>query len=180
MKKSGITVILFLVVILGLITGYAEFSKTESFDPDDYLRIHIRADSDSSADQSVKYSVKEAVTEYLTVFVAEADSKEKSLRVIGNNLREIERVADGVLSANGFSYRAKARLARENFPTRTYGDITLDAGEYDALIIDLGSGKGANWWCVVYPPLCFVQSGSSVVYKSKITEIINSFFSRGK
>lgn len=74
-----------------------------------------------------------------------------------------------------FSYRSKASVREEEFPTRVYEDLTLDAGYYDALILELGSGKGDNWWCVVYPPLCFTGGECGYVYKSKILEIIESF-----
>ena len=80
---------------------------------------------------------------------------------------------------NGFSYISKAKLAKEEFPTRKYDNLVLEQGFYDALILDLGSGEGNNWWCVVYPPLCFLETsptGENVVYKSKLVEIIKSFF----
>ena len=98
------------------------------------------------------------------------------MKKIGAKLGEIERVAARVLRENGFSYGARASLRREQFPTRVYADATLEAGEYDALILELGSGKGDNWWCVVYPPLCFTSGNGNVVYKSKIAEIIKRFF----
>ena len=75
-----------------------------------------------------------------------------------------------------YVYKSRAVLREELFPTRTYDNLTLESGFYDALIVELGEGKGDNWWCVVYPPLCFVESGHGYVYKSKIVEIIKNFF----
>jgi stage II sporulation protein R len=78
-----------------------------------------------------------------------------------------------VLLQKGYSYGARASVRRERFPTRVYGEYVLERGEYLALIVELGKGEGDNWWCVVYPPLCFVgDSGAKLVYKSKIAEII--------
>ena len=145
----------------------------------DFLRIHIRADSNDSADQNVKYEVKSAVVDYLTPYLTKATSKKKAMSIVRSHLRNIEAVCDRVLAANGFSYTSRAKLCEEQFPDRTYGDVTLAAGVYDALIIELGSGSGNNWWCVVYPPLCFVGGESNgtnqIVYKSKLQEIIDSW-----
>lgn len=138
-----------------------------------YLRIHIRADSNDEQAQAVKYLVRDAVVEYLTPIVAECESKEEATQRLQTKLRSIEAVANDVLQTQAFSYQAQAALKRETFPTRVYGEYTLPAGEYTALILRLGEGKGDNWWCVVYPPLCFVApSGQNVEYKSKIAEII--------
>jgi hypothetical protein len=92
--------------------------------------------------------------------------------VFNENLTNIEKVANSVLAKNGFNYTAKARILEEEFPERKYQDLTLEEGIYKALIIELGSGTGNNWWCVVYPPLCFTGEGVNYVYKSKIYEII--------
>ena len=144
----------------------------------DYLRIHIRANSNSDADQSVKYEVKAAVVEALTPLVLGARSKEQAEEIISENLWLIDETSERVLRENGFYYGAKARLCDEQFPTRTYGDLTLESGVYDALIVDLGSGEGDNWWCVVFPPLCFVADGEGedVTYKSLIVEWFEKLF----
>jgi stage II sporulation protein R len=143
----------------------------------EYLRIHIRADSNEDEAQAVKYKVRDRVVEYLTPLVAECRTKEEAMKTMRRALTDIEEVASAVLKENGFSYGATAGLERELFPTRVYGEYILPAGEYSALILRLGSGEGDNWWCVVYPPLCFVGDGSAnVIYKSKIKEIIDKFY----
>ena len=105
-------------------------------------------------------------------------SKEKAMEIISENLALIDEVSDGVLRENGFYYGAQSRLCEEDFPTRTYGELTLESGIYDALIVDLGSGEGDNWWCVVFPPLCFVADGEGekVTYKSLIVEWFKKLF----
>ena len=142
---------------------------------EEYLRIHIRADSNEIEAQAVKYKVRDEVVKYLTPVVAECETKEEAERKLKAKLTEIEKISDGVLRSSGFSYRAKAELCEEEFPTRVYGEYTLSAGRYSALIIRLGKGAGDNWWCVVYPPLCFAATSGNVVYKSKIREIIENW-----
>ncbi len=140
----------------------------------EFLRIHIRADSNQAEAQAVKYKVRDAVVEYLTPLVADCQTYSEAMVGVRANEREIACVATRVLREEGFSYEAKASLKWERFPTRVYGEYTLPAGEYAALILELGSGEGDNWWCVVYPPLCFAST-SDVVYKSKILEIIEAW-----
>ena len=138
-----------------------------------YLRIHIRADSNETGAQAVKYQVRDAVVEYLTPIVANCQTKEQAINQISQRLLGIQAVASSVLQAQNMPYAAQACIKQESFPTRVYGEYTLPSGEYTALIISLGAGQGDNWWCVVYPPLCFVApTGQNVVYKSKILEII--------
>lgn len=176
MKKIVALVCCFAVVVVSavLIFGKSE-NKEEAF-----LRVHIRANSNAEVDQAVKYKVKTAVVDFLTPKIAEGSTFEKAYEILNENLGEIEKVADEVLKENGFEYVSHAKLCDEYFPTRTYGEYTLESGFYDALIIELGSGEGNNWWCVVYPPLCFIGSEgsdlSNIKYKSKIVEIIKKFF----
>lgn len=172
MKKFCITFALFLIIILsGIAVGFAPQNSAHT----EYLRIHIRADSNEQQAQSVKYMVKDAVVAYLTPYISECDTKNKAETMLTEKLSEIEKVADKVLIEQGFNYTSRAKINTEEFPTRNYGDFTLEQGYYDALIIELGSGKGDNWWCVVYPPLCFTGTGANYVYKSKILEIIKHF-----
>ncbi|MBR7186531.1 MAG: stage II sporulation protein R [Clostridia bacterium] len=174
MKKFGlIGLFLFAILAIMLFCGGFEDMGTGNAA---YLRVHIRADSNESAAQAVKYKVRDAVVEYLTPTVAACETKEEAMKKIRSNLAAIEKVAERVLCVNGFSYSAKASLRREEFPTRVYENVTLEAGVYDALILELGAGKGDNWWCVIYPPLCFTGGGGNVIYRSKILEIIQQFF----
>ncbi len=174
MKKIAVVVLL-VVAIAFTVLAFGGF-KGEEADGSAYLRVHIRADSNEVAAQAVKYKVRDRVVELLTPVVAACESKEEAMQKIGASLGAVEEAAAEVLRANGFSYGARASLRKEEFPTRVYENVTLAAGIYDALILELGSGKGDNWWCVVYPPLCFTGGNGNVVYKSKIAEIIKKFF----
>lgn len=169
MKKS-LVIITSLVLVICLAVGLFVPVRESK---EGYLRIHIRANSNLEVDQNVKYKVKEAVVNFLTPVVSNCKSANEAMKVVNNNLENISEVATNVLSAQGFNYKAKAVLKDEYFPTRNYGDLVLEDGYYDALIVNLGDGKGENWWCVVYPPLCFLGEGEgNVVYKSLFKEII--------
>ena len=172
MKNFCISFTLFLIILLSALSFAL---KPQNDVHEEYLRIHIRADSDEVEAQAVKYKVKDAVVEFLAPYIVQCDTKEKAEEMLASKLDGITKVADKVLYEQGFGYKSRAKIATENFPTRNYGDFTLIQGYYDALIIELGSGKGDNWWCVVYPPLCFTGSGVNYVYKSKILEIIKNF-----
>jgi len=141
---------------------------------EEYLRIHIRANSNSFEDQNVKYKVKEVVVNYLTPYILECENYDDVVAMINSKEKDLEILVDGVLKDNGFNYVSDVELNEEFFPTRTYESLTLVSDFYDAVIIKLGEAVGDNWWCVVYPPLCFKDT-KNVVYKSKILEIINQF-----
>lgn len=154
-------------------------NNAQALDKTCYIRIHIRANSNNDVDQNVKYKVKSAIVDYLTPIIAECETLNEAHAQIASKLQEITNVANVVLKSNGFNYTANARLNDEYFPTRAYADVVLDEGVYDALIVELGSGTGNNWWCVVYPPLCFIgaenEGSNTIVYKSKIVELINKY-----
>lgn len=144
-----------------------------------YLRIHIRANSNSVEDQNVKYQVKDNIVEALIPLLSEIESFDQAKEVVVKNFSLIESVANKTLQDNGFTYSSKANISNEYFPTRTYENITLQEGYYDALILNLGSGQGDNWWCIVFPAFCFTQTKKSdnIVYISQIWEIIKSVIS---
>ncbi len=141
----------------------------------DYIRIHIRANSDSSDDQSVKLAVRDAVVQDLTPYASQAVSKEENWSQLSRKEEEIRTVADATLVSCGYDYRSQVSLRQEAFPERTYGDLTLQAGIYDAVIVELGAAEGQNWWCVAFPPLCFIAAEETgkeeIEYRSWIAEL---------
>ena len=179
MKKVCIifllSIIISLTVVGGLGSKNGDNAVNTTFVTQEYLRIHIRADSNDGEAQAVKYQVRDKVVEYLTPLVAEYQTKKEAVKGVESRLNEVAKIASTTLFEEGFSYSATASIEKESFPTRIYGEYTLPAGEYTALIIRLGRGEGDNWWCVVYPPLCFVGGGNNVVYQSKIAEIIKKW-----
>ncbi|MGN0807824.1 MAG: stage II sporulation protein R [Candidatus Coproplasma sp.] len=173
-KKLRITFFLLFIIIATVLFALPKNSQSANADSD-YLRIHVRANSNLEEDQTVKYQVKERVVEFITPYIKECVTKEAAMEVIGGLCEEIAEVCEEELLAQGFSYGAKAEIRQENFPTRVYGELTLKEGVYDALIVELGTGKGDNWWCVIYPPLCFTSASQDVEYRSFIYDIINKF-----
>ncbi len=175
MKKFCILFLLLIIIVLTVLISATPVSKDNS----EFLRVHIRANSNEICDQKVKYEVKDAIVDYLMPQVANCKTKEQAIESISASIKEIETVADAVLKANGYDYTATARLKREEFPTRVYNDVTLEKGVYDALILELGKAEGENWWCVIYPPLCFAgeATGENIKYRSAIYDIIADFFS---
>jgi stage II sporulation protein R len=170
-----------LIICLGCVLfsiGSGEEENTQIF------RLHIRANSNLEIDQSVKMEIKEEFVKYLTPYVADCESKQEVIEMTNSVLNPLKAIADRVLERNGFDYVSNVKICNEYFPDRYYGDFLVAQGFYDALIVELGEAKGDNWWCVVYPPLCFVDYSNeycnNVVYKSKIWEIINEYFRKGE
>ncbi len=127
------------------------------------VRFHVRANSDTCEDQTLKLKVRDAVIDYLAPLLAGSESVEQSKRIIAGNTGNIITVAQTVVADSGMNYKVNAYFTTEHFPTRNYGDITLPAGIYDAYRIDIGSTGGHNWWCVLYPPLCFEDETHAVM-----------------
>ncbi len=171
MKKIGVIVSCLIVLVLVLFgTTYKQVNR-------DYLRIHIRANSNAEVDQLIKYKIKDAVVNVLTPYIVDCENFDDVKKVMQDNLYVVDSVANSILKTNGFSYSAKSKLCEEEFPTRSYNGYCLEEGFYDAIIVELGKAQGDNWWCVVYPPLCFTNAnyGTNAVYKSRILDLIEKF-----
>lgn len=121
------------------------------------IRLHVIANSDSPEDQQLKLKVRDAILSALSREFEHIDDISISRRFIKDNLKYIEDIAKREIRNNGKDYDVKAIFGKFPFPVKTYGYVTLPAGEYEALRVIIGSGKGANWWCVLFPPLCFVD-----------------------
>lgn len=130
---------------------------------DQVVRFHVLAASNNSADQALKLLVKNAVLEYLSEPLARCDNAEEALAVLDAHTRDIIRVASAVIEENGYSYPVTAGTKEVYFPVKSYGDITFPAGMYTAYQIIIGEGGGNNWWCVLYPPLCFIDITHGIV-----------------
>ena len=145
------------------------------------IRIHIRANSNGEEDQAIKLKVRDAVTTYLTTLLEGCKTKQDAFLLLDKNKENLVEIANSTLKQSNFAYKSRVRLTNEYFPDREYDGYVFPAGNYDALIIELGSGKGDNWWCVAFPPLCFVPSGNGgekVVYKSWIKETLDKLFGK--
>jgi len=177
-----LSVVLLSLLFCTFVVGCFCFNNTQtstSINDADYLRLHIRANSNSSEDQNVKYLVKSEVLNFINADCEKFTSKQNIENYFAQNKNKIESYVNLVLKQNNFNYTSNIKLNNEYFPTRTYNNVTLEGGFYDAIIIELGSAEGNNWWCVAYPPLCFMYESSNfgnITYKSKLYEIISKFF----
>ena len=150
-KLIGLTAICGILTVLSLTTAISGNEVHE-----DLIRFHVIANSDSTFDQSVKLAVRDRVIDEVNELLDDAENTEAE-KILNDHTGELTAVANDVLENYHCDYKAEAVLGTSLFPTKSYGDITLPAGEYNAFRIILGEGQGKNWWCVLYPPLCFVD-----------------------
>lgn len=121
------------------------------------LRFHVIANSDSDEDQALKMKVKEATVNYLKDYLTDEMTLEESKTVVLEHNDEVLNLARKIIEENGYDYEVTGEITRDYFPVKSYGDLTLPAGEYDAYKICIGASSGKNWWCILYPTLCFVD-----------------------
>lgn len=180
MKYLSCIIFVCFCVLIGVFTlVFNGENKAKNITNADYLRIHIRANSNDEEDQNVKYLIKDKLLNYITPSVANCETKEDLENYFKQNKTKITNFINNILSEEGFDYISNIKLNNEYFPTRTYNGVTLENGFYDAIIVELGKAEGNNWWCVAYPPLCFMYETSdfgNITYKSIILELVNKFF----
>ena len=176
-------VVLLSMLLIVFVIGMASLSKNNGtvIQNADYLRLHIRANSNSEDDQNIKYEIKNQLLTLITKDVANIKTKNELENYFNQNKTKLENFVNNILKANNFNYISNITIKNEYFPTRTSNNVTLTSGFYDAIIVELGTASGNNWWCVAYPPLCFMYESENygkITYKSKLLEIINNFFKR--
>ena len=137
------------------------------------LRFHVIANSDSEADQALKLKVRDEVVEYMKVLLKDAEDVEETKSLVREHLADIERKAAAVIEKEGFTYPARAELTECYFPRKSYGDCTFPAGRYQALRLCIGKAEGRNWWCVLFPNLCFIDSIHAVLPKEQKQQLKN-------
>ena len=160
-KFKHFTIIAFLLFVFVMVNAWSYVSAVSSNISNNVFRLHVIANSDSDEDQSLKYIVRDAVIDYVRSSTSSATCKEELIQML--DLYKIKDVAYNTVLANGYSYPVSVELGNFEFPTKTYGDISLPSGFYDALRVKIGSASGKNWWCVMFPPLCFVDESVAVV-----------------
>jgi len=149
--------IIFLIILLSL-TYCLSFQKSLS---NKVLRLHILANSNSTFDQELKLKVRDEIVNYITPLLENSSCLEETKEIIKNNIISINNIAQTTTSKYS-DYKTTISLATSSFPTKQYGKISFPAGNYEALKITIGEGKGNNWWCVMFPPLCFTNSSAGV------------------
>ncbi|PYG89447.1 stage II sporulation protein R [Ruminiclostridium sufflavum DSM 19573] len=138
------------------------------------VRLHVIANSDSKEDQALKLKVRDAIIEYMKGKLAASNDINETRTIINNNLKDIEKISNEVIIQNNRKYTAKAMMGNYDFPTKVYGDVALPAGNYEALRVVIGEGAGANWWCVLFPPLCFFDATHGAIPDSVKGSLKNS------
>ena len=163
MKQKNFAVLYLLLIsaatILTLYMPQAEASKSDEtlVIPNEAIRLRILADSDSPEDQELKRQVRDAVNAEITNWVQDIASIDEARALIQSKVPEIEKIAIETVKAAGMDQDVAIEFGKVNFPTKLYGQFLYPAGEYEAILITLGEGSGANWWCVLFPPLCFLD-----------------------
>ena len=155
--------IIALLFIYTIICAFSYVNAVSSNIQDSVFRLHVIANSDSSEDQSLKYIVRDKVLEYVNSISNNSSSKDEVIALVKENINQIQKVAEQTIYENGYNYSVKLNIGNFAFPTKTYGDISFPAGFYDAVKLEIGEAKGQNWWCVMFPPLCFVDVTSGIV-----------------
>ncbi|MBP2644848.1 MAG: stage sporulation protein [Firmicutes bacterium] len=178
--ESKIRLFFFLGVSVFLAAGWYFLTSTphslvQAAGPEGLIRLHILANSDSAGDQQLKLKVRDAVVAYLTPKLSNVKKPEQARTVILDNQEELLAIAKGVIRENGAEYSARIETGWFDFPLRSYGAVVVPAGRYEAVRILLGEAKGKNWWCVLFPPLCFVDGSGAVAVPAGAGE-----FKKGK
>lgn len=177
MKTKHLAIIYLLILTIGTIVSIympkAEMVGAEEtmVIPDEAIRLRILANSDTEKDQAVKRLIRDQVNEDITKWVEELTSLDEARDVITSHLPDIQATAEAVIKEHGLEQSVKVDFGQAEFPTKLYGQYLYPAGDYEAVIITLGEGEGANWWCVLFPPLCFLDfSNGTAVSQSPIVE----------
>ncbi len=159
----GYLIVLSLGTMLSLYMPKTEAAAKESIViPGEAIRLRILANSDFEKDQAIKRKVRDAVNAQITLWVQDLTSMQEARKVINAKLPEIQAIAEKVVREQESDQSVKVEFGKVQFPTKLYGQFLYPAGEYQAILITLGSGEGANWWCVLYPPLCFLDFSNGV------------------
>lgn len=173
MKKTVIICIYMFLLLSGALVGLAkeetaQQSKNEPVViPDEAIRLRILANSDRDEDQELKRHIRDAVNKEITTWVKDITSIEEARRLIRSKLPEIKEIAKETMEKEGASQSISVDFDKISFPTKLYGSMVYPAGEYEAILITLGNGEGANWWCVLFPPLCFLDFSNGEAVKEQ-------------
>lgn len=178
--KYKIYILIVIFIILNLTSCTSSIIKEESNSTNELvyedivneiIRFHVIANSNSDEDQVLKLKVRDKVIEFVSSNLSNSKSIDESREFILNNKNKIEDIAKSIVTENGYKYNVTSTLSRENFPDKVYGDVVFPQGEYEAYRVLIGDADGENWWCVMFPPLCFVD-GTKEAIDSK--EVVNS------
>ncbi|MDQ6420994.1 stage II sporulation protein R [Paenibacillus sp. LHD-117] len=159
-KSYGFIIMAIIVLLMSWESQKMDAAVATGDIPTEAIRLRILANSDSAADQMVKRIVRDEVVKAMNGWATGPQTIEEARKTIESKMPELESIVAGVLKSRGFAYTSSAQLGMVDFPTKMYGNKVYPAGQYEALLITIGEGKGQNWWCVLFPPLCFVDAAT--------------------
>lgn len=163
-KSMIVATICGLIITTGITFAGQRYSKDVTREISSHLiRFHVVANSDTVEDQQMKEHIRDVVLAYMSPLLKKSATMDQTRLIIKEEIPQIEQLAHGVITKWGKDYDVNVLLDQANFPTKQYGDIMLPAGEYEACRIIIGEGKGQNWWCVMFPPLCYVDVTHGIV-----------------
>ena len=166
LKNPKVKMVIILSFLLFIYTTICALSYAQNVSTDianNVFRLHVLANSDSEEDQNLKYKVRNNLLSYMNEICENCETKQEAISLVEENKGNFKQIALDTIRSEGFSYDVNINIGNFEFPTKDYGDISLPAGFYDALRVEIGGAKGQNWWCVMFPPLCFVDVTSGVV-----------------
>lgn len=172
-------IILSLVLIISIIYIAYPYSNSQEAYMDDIkdsiIRFHVRANSDNEGDQALKLKVRDRILKETQPLLKKSQSIDESRIIMESNLNNIKHLAEEVIEEEGKDYSVEVTLGVEMFPTRKYGTVVFPSGEYETLLVKIGEGKGQNWWCVMFPPLCFVDmsNGNAANVEEDLREVLS-------
>ena len=161
LKRYFIITLLLLIYILIYSISYANNSISNL--SNNLFRLHVIANSDSEEDQNLKYKVRDNLIAYMNTLCKDVSSKQEAISLANEHLNDFYNIVKNTIEENGYNYDVKISIGNFSFPTKTYGDINLPSGYYDALKVEIGKSQGKNWWCVMFPSLCFVDISNGIV-----------------
>ena len=173
-KKINFKMILILSILLFIYTtlcaiSYASYTSKDI--SDSVFRLHVLANSDSAEDQNLKYKVRDKLLDYMNSICTNTSNKEEAINIANSHLEDFKTIAKNTIEENGYNYDVTVEIGNFEFPTKNYGDISLPSGYYDSLRVKIGNASGQNWWCVMFPPLCFIDVTSGVVPEKSKEEL---------
>lgn len=161
--KKPIFITITVFVFFLIFSAYSYASSISSDLSKSVFRLHVIANSDSDEDQSLKLQVRDKLLDYMNSITANVRSKDDAIKIAQDHQKDFQIIAEQTILDKGYSYPVTVEIGNYEFPTKQYGDITLPSGYYDALRVKIGKASGHNWWCVMFPPLCFVDVTSGIV-----------------
>lgn len=156
-------IISILFIIFFIITAYSYATNISEGLSENIFRLHILANSDSDEDQALKLKVRDEIINYMKTLTDGKTDKQAVIKLTKEHTNDFKQIAESVIKENGYDYQVEIEIGNFYFPTKYYGNISLPAGNYDALRIKIGKAEGQNWWCSLFPPLCFVNVSSGVI-----------------